>query len=234
VQQRTARAVVALVVVLAVVALGTAFAVDRLGGDDDAARTSASPTLKPAAASTTTGARPPTTARGPTSPSSPTAPATTATSATSGASGSDGTAGAADVGDPYFPGLGNGGYDVDDYHLALSYDPGTDRLEGTATITARATQALDSFHLDLTGMTVGDVTVDGREAAHTREGDELVVEAPRRIGSGTRFTTVVAYGGVPENDAIAVLGEEGGWITTDEGAFTLDEPDGAHSWFASP
>jgi aminopeptidase N len=228
VQQRTARAVVALVVVLAVVALGTAFAVDRLAGDDDASSRAAAPTLKPTAASTTT-ARPPTTGAATTTTrsSQPTATATTAPVSTGG----DRTAGAADVGDAYFPGLGNGGYDVDDYHLALAYDPATDRLEGTATITARATQALDSFHLDLTGMTVGDVTVDGRAAAHDRAGDELVIEAPRRIAVGTRFTTVVAYGGVPKNDTIAVLGEEGGWIQTDEGAFTLDEPDGAHSWF---
>ena len=29
--------------------------------------------------------------------------------------------GAADIGDPLFPGLGNGGYDVQHYHLDLRY-----------------------------------------------------------------------------------------------------------------
>ena len=39
------------------------------------------------------------------------------------------TPGAAGVGDPYFPLDGNGGYDVDDYDLAIRYDPATDVLQ---------------------------------------------------------------------------------------------------------
>ena len=68
--------------------------------------------------------------------------------------------GAAGVGDPYFPLDGNGGYDVDDYDLAIRYDPATDVLQGTAKIRARATQALSSFNLDLVGLTVLSVEVE--------------------------------------------------------------------------
>jgi hypothetical protein len=58
------------------------------------------------------------------------------------AQGSGFSPGAWGIGDPYFPLEGNGGYDVKHYDLTFSYDPGTDRLEGTNKITARATQNL--------------------------------------------------------------------------------------------
>src|SRR5262245_41604515 len=45
-----------------------------------------------------------------------------------------GSPGAPGVGDPYFPLHGNGGYDVQNYELDLSYNPPTDRLDGTAPI----------------------------------------------------------------------------------------------------
>ncbi len=227
----------ALVAVLAVVAVGTAFAVDRLGGDDDSGPSAAGPTLKPDA-TTSRASGPTTTGRTATTsvPATTDRPGRSSSTEADGAtttSGAAGTEGAADAGDPYFPGLGNGGYDVADYHLALAYDPDGDRLEGTATITATATQALTRFDLDLTGMTVSAVTVDGRTARDARDGDELVIDAPRPLAEGDRFTTVVTYAGVPERDTIAVLGEESGWIATDDGAYTIDEPDGAHRWFPS-
>ena len=45
------------------------------------------------------------------------------------------TPGAAGIGDPYYPGAGNGGYDVAHYGLDLSYQPSSNRLTGVATIT---------------------------------------------------------------------------------------------------
>ena len=67
-------------------------------------------------------------------------------------SGKPCTAGAAGVGDPYFPSYGNGGYDVGSYDLDITYDPATDRLDGEASIRAKATETLCSFHLDLVGL----------------------------------------------------------------------------------
>src|SRR3712207_737367 len=90
-------------------------------------------------------------------------------------------------GDPYFPTAGNGGYDVQHYDLTLSYDPATGRLDGTAVATLTATADLDSFSLDLRGLTATSVTVDGGEASYeqqppdatTGRGGELVI---RQIG----------------------------------------------------
>ena len=73
--------------------------------------------------------------------------------------------GASGAGDPYYPLDGNGGYDVKHYDLDLKYVPDTDVLSGTATIDARATKNLSRFDLDLVGMNVRSVKVDGRNAA---------------------------------------------------------------------
>lgn len=89
-----------------------------------------------------------------------------------------GTTGAAGAGDPYFPLSGNGGYHVRHYDLTLRYQS-DGRLEGTAVLTARATQPLTRFDLDLKGLTVGGVKVDRTAAGVKRSGQELVVTPPR-------------------------------------------------------
>ena len=78
--------------------------------------------------------------------------------------------GASGVGDPYFPLEGNGGYDALHYDLTLGYDPSSDRLDGVATITARAEQDLSSFDLDLQQLDVDWVAVNGRRATSAATG----------------------------------------------------------------
>ena len=82
------------------------------------------------------------------------------------------TAGASGASDPYFPFAGNGGYDVQHYDLDITYAPPapapaplSGEFEGVATIELRATQDLDRFNLDLRGMDVHRVMVNGRRAA---------------------------------------------------------------------
>src|SRR3954464_4681226 len=87
------------------------------------------------------------------------APAVSAASFTPGAPG---------VGDSYFPLEGNGGYDAGHYSVNLSYTPKTNRLSGKVTLPARATQNLSSFDLDLKGLTVTSVKVNGRKATFSR------------------------------------------------------------------
>ncbi|ETK31050.1 M1 family metallopeptidase, partial [Microbispora sp. ATCC PTA-5024] len=149
------------------------------------------------------------------------------------ASAASGTVGAPGIGDPDFPADGNGGYDVGHYGLTLSYDPATKRLAGSAAITATATQELSSFDLDLHGLTVGRVTVDGAAAAFARRGDELTLTPSRAIGKGASFEVVVDYSGVPD----PVHGDRDlgtyGFIATKDGSFVTCEPNGAKTWFPS-
>jgi len=138
--------------------------------------------------------------------------------------------GAPGAGDPYYPLDGNGGYDVGHYLLDVRYDPDTDFLTGVATITAMATQNLSRFNLDLEGLSVESITVNGRAATWSRDGGELTVTPSRGIRNGTRFVTIVEYSGVPET-----LTEFGvsGFIHTDDGAMVVGEPHVADTWFPS-
>ncbi|WP_416902409.1 M1 family metallopeptidase [Micromonospora echinospora] len=141
-----------------------------------------------------------------------------------------GDEGAAGIGDRYFPRYGNGGYDVAGYDLRVRYDPATDRLDGTTTVTATSRQALTRFNLDLVGLTVSSVTVDGRPATHRRDDAELVVTPAERIAPGRRFAVVVEYAGVPGTVTNSGLGE-GGFLHTSDGAVALGQPESASTWF---
>jgi aminopeptidase N len=142
------------------------------------------------------------------------------------------TAGAAGAGDPYFSDLGNGGYDVDHYDLAFTIaDPHQNQITAHATITAKATQALSSFDLDLSGLNVASVTVDGAAATVARSGRELVVTPAHPIEAQTKFTTVVDYSGGPEPRSTPSIPIAVGWIATGDGSFVLNEPEGASTWY---
>lgn len=142
--------------------------------------------------------------------------------------GSDG------VGDPYFPQLGNGGFDVRHYGLDVAYNPDTDRLDGRTTITARATQNLSSFDLDLQKLEVTRIEVNGRRAHFTREGDEIRISPRDHLRKHKTFTVTVTYGGVPEPlSGPIVFGSDYGWMKTTDGVFVACEPNAASTWFPS-
>ncbi|MCQ9180500.1 M1 family metallopeptidase [Streptomyces sp. IBSBF 2953] len=144
------------------------------------------------------------------------------------------TPGADGIGDAYFPQLGNGGFDARHYDLSLAYDPGTDRLDGRTTITARATQNLSSFDLDLQKLEVSRVEVDGRRAQFTRTGDEIRITPRGAIRKGRTFEVAVTYGGVPEPlGGPIVFGSAYGWMKTADGVFVACEPNAASTWFPS-
>ena len=148
--------------------------------------------------------------------------------------------GAADSGDPLFPGLGNGGYDVGHYTLDLTYAT-TDSVQAipvVETIQARATQALSRFDLDFSGDSVSSVRVDGAQAAFVREGEELVITPARPIAKHRRFVVRVRYSSGPRelspedatdlNKVVATA-----WFATPSGSITAAQPNGAHRIFPS-
>jgi aminopeptidase N len=147
-----------------------------------------------------------------------------------GAVASGAPQGAPGVGDRLLPRAGNGGYDVAHYGLDLSYDPGSGRLSGSAEVSATATQSLSQFDLDLSGLTVAAVTVDGKVARFHRFGTELSVRPARPLTRGDRFLTTVTYAGVPQLITDAD-GSHEGWFRTDDGALALGEPVGSMVWF---
>ncbi|MER5756282.1 M1 family metallopeptidase [Streptomyces sp. NPDC002088] len=141
-----------------------------------------------------------------------------------------GTTGASGAGDPYFKLAGNGGYHVSHYGLTLAYDTASRHLDGTAVLTARATESLTRFDLDFEGLKVTGLTVDQVKADFSRSGQELVVTPRHALRKGQEFRVTVTYSGTP-GPVTDPDGSLDGWIPTDDGAFVAGEPQGAMTWF---
>lgn len=144
-----------------------------------------------------------------------------------------GRIGADGAGDDYYPDDGNGGYDVAGYQVSISYDPTSRHLDGDTTVTARATQPLSRFNLDLYKLTVRSVDVDGRAATFARAGEhELVVTPATAIATDAMFTVRVRYDGKPELFDESGLGA-GGWHAdaTSGTAVAAGEPHSAPAWY---
>jgi len=140
-------------------------------------------------------------------------------------------------GDPYFPQAGNGGYDVAHYGLGLKYEPTTGRLDGTAVITLTATADLDSFSLDLRGLTASTVLVDLKRATFEQlpppedgRGGELVIHPKQKLKAGSKHVVTVVYGGVP-GQPTDIEGADYGFVSFPDGALVANEPEGASTWY---
>jgi aminopeptidase N len=186
-----------------------------------------------------------------------------AAAAPEGVSGPRFTAGADGAGDDYFPFAGNGGYDIRHYDLDITYTPPPvltpptpiaqlrGDFDGVATIDLVATQDLDRFNLDLRGLTVSAMTINGRRATGIEPpapGDEvdgqaywqtqddaarrweLTVQPRPKLKAGQTATLVISYGGetTRPRDIEGVLY---GWVTTRDGAMVANEPEGAMTWY---
>jgi aminopeptidase N len=168
------------------------------------------------------------------------------------------TPGAPGAGDPYFPFAGNGGYDVRHYDLDITYTPPAPapaplvgQLRGVAAIDLVATQDLDRFNLDLRGMDVQAITVNGRRLrevpppaggvavggpAYWQVQDdearvwELTVQPRPKLKRGKAARVIITYGGQttrPED----IEGALYGWVTTRDGAMVVSEPEGSMTWY---
>ncbi|MDA3628106.1 M1 family metallopeptidase [Saccharopolyspora oryzae] len=140
--------------------------------------------------------------------------------------GGDGP-GAPGAGDDYFPGYGNGGYDVSHYDLQLRYQPADDHLQGTATIVAKPTQNLTAFNLDF-ALTPKSVLVNGKPAQFSQDGTELTVTPSETLPEGSLATFVVSYEGVPSTVEVDGLNP---WIRTSDGALAVGQPEISAWWF---
>jgi aminopeptidase N len=121
---------------------------------------------------------------------------------------------------------------VSHYALDIRYDPDTDRIDGRVAIAATATQPLTRFDLDLHGLTVAEVKVNGAAATSSRLSDELMITPPATLPAGGQFTVDIRYGGVPTPYYEAEdLGKATGFVTHAEGALAQGQPNVAASWF---
>ncbi len=184
--------------------------------------------------------------------------ASSATAAPDNPGGPRYTAGAEGEGDAYFPYAGNGGYDVLHYDLAVTYSPPAPapaplegELTGVATIDLVAVQDLDRFNLDLRGMDVQSITIDGKSATavappavgvtvegaaywHVQDDGariwELTIQPRPKMKAGQSVRLVIQYGGTT-TQPLDIEEALYGWVTTRDGAMVVSEPEGSMTWY---
>ena len=141
-------------------------------------------------------------------------------------------AGAETLGDPYYPEVGNGGYDVAAYDLDLRVDiDGDDRLSGTAAVELTVVEPLARLSFDLIGLEVASVTVNGQPAAFDQTEAKLRITPPSPLTEATDHTIVVAYAGSPDAIESGTRFGRIGWLDLPTASLVLGEPTGARTWF---
>jgi aminopeptidase N len=169
------------------------------------------------------------------------------------------TAGSSGIGDPYFPLMGNSGYDALHYDLDLDLDVANATIvAGRATMSAVALVDLCTFNLDFRGLEIDAVTVDQMPAMFSRIGGELTVRPTTAVRAGAPFTVEIVYHGRPlgqdaptvgsllatvlggllgfggaEQKSSPTQGEQygSGWWNGRDAIFIAGEPAGAETWY---
>ncbi len=129
-----------------------------------------------------------------------------------------------DVLDPYLPDNGNLGFRISRYDLELEYKVSSNRLEGTAVLTATSHRELRRFTLDLaSSMSVQRVSVNDKRArySHRRHKLSITPDTPVPPGGGA-MTITVRYHGNPPADPWPLGGR--GRLGRTDGRLTLRQP----------
>lgn len=137
--------------------------------------------------------------------------------------------------DPVYPAVGDDVVDALHYDLRLDWRRPTRELAGLERLTFRAARASDGLRLDLSRrLRVAWVRLDGVAVPFSRPGDDLVVTAPVVADSTHELT--LSYRGRPApvrapgtRDDVPALGLT---PTPEGGAWTMQEPYGALTWYA--
>ena len=138
--------------------------------------------------------------------------------------------GGSGVGDPYFPMLGNTGYDAKHYDVKMKVDPRQNHIVASNTMTAEATDTLSRFNLDFHGFDIAKITVNGQPASFEREDGELQITPAELLPAGSQFQVKVDYAGNPEGYHSPHAPIQIGWVGIPDGNYVLSEPDGAAHW----
>ncbi|MCX3060525.1 M1 family metallopeptidase [Streptomyces beihaiensis] len=137
-------------------------------------------------------------------------------------------AGPLGIGDRLYPYLGNPGYDVQSYDIALTYS-GDNRkpLDAVTKIDARTNERLDRINLDFSHGTVRSVEVNGARASFATSAEDLVITPDRPVGPDQPLHITVRH----TSDPMPSKKEEVGWVRTKDGLAMANQADAAHRVF---
>ncbi len=129
--------------------------------------------------------------------------------------------------DPYLPQSGSTSYKVAHYDLRLDYHTAPNRLNGIATLEIEPLEAVSSFKLDLSGLTVTKVYVNGKTTRFKQSPGQVTVRSTLTPGKPVRAE--IRYNGNPA-PAMGTWGDVG-WEELEEGVLVAGQPNGASTWF---
>lgn len=130
--------------------------------------------------------------------------------------------------EPYIADHGDESFDVTHYSLGLAYKPSGNRLDGDAVLTCVARTDTAAVTLDLAGLRVGKVVLDGQPARFTHSGSRLRIAAG--LTAGQEFEVRVKYAGSPGTLKARHL-DDAGWEELTDGVIVAAQPHGAPTWF---
>ena len=130
--------------------------------------------------------------------------------------------------DAYVPGHGDDSFDVTHYSLGLGYKVIGNRLDGDAVLTCVAAVDTSAITLDLAGLRVAKVSVDGATARFEHRGARLRIRV--QLSAHQVFEVRVKYAGSPGTLKARHL-DEAGWEELTDGVIVAAQPHGAPTWF---
>lgn len=144
----------------------------------------------------------------------------------------DGQVGGETVGDPYFPNIGNTGYDVAHYDLDLTVDiVGVDAISALATIDIETTTDLDRLSFDFVGLVVSSAEIDGEPANFEQTPTKLRITPAATLPAESAHVVSVEYAGTPETIQSGTRIGEIGWYDREVASVAIGEPFGARTWY---
>ena len=132
--------------------------------------------------------------------------------------------------DPYLPSHGDDRYAVEHYDLDLRYKPHGNHLEGHAVLRVRALDDLPDLLLDLHGLLVTSLHVQGAEVARwSHRSSRIRIRFRAPVLAGRELLVTIGYRGNPGT----MRGPDGpaGWEELTDGVLVAAQPHGAPTWF---
>jgi aminopeptidase N len=131
--------------------------------------------------------------------------------------------------DDYFPHRGDLSFEVRHYDLQLTYNVESNQLRGKAVLDAVVVTDLRELRLDLSGLRVTRVQVDGGPVKYAAKSHHLVVRPHKELKAGNTFRVIVSYQGQPAS--VPDGSDDMGWEELADGVLVAGQTNGAPSWF---
>jgi aminopeptidase N len=132
--------------------------------------------------------------------------------------------------DSYTPGSGSSDFFVEHYGLNIHYRMLTSHLKAIATLSITVLEETRQIVLDLSGLHVGKVLVEGKVIKNVKQSpSKLTIKLGESAAAGTHLTCEIHYSGSPRprNSRWGTVG----WEELADGVVVAAQPTGAPTWF---